>query len=442
MRHPLRTSAATIALLILAGTTACSSHSSQPTAGTAGCGQVITLTLLRAEGTPPAQPVLDAWAKAHPCIKVSVSEVPFGQLSDKINISAGSPNPPDVLTYDSPDTATYAANGVLAPLDAAITPAMRADISPATLKENSYNGHIYSPGIRQSALALIYNKTMLDKLGIHPPSTLATAWTWSQAIDAMRRCQQGPPGQATVWGLAPTQSGNGTPGPAYVSLNFLRSAGDPHATPGSSQYQTFYALSPDGKTAQGWLNTPQAAKGAQLYQDIFNKYGISPKVGIPNAFNDGKACFDIQQPSFIGSLFAPGAPFTTGVTPLPYLTTPITQTGSLTLGVEARSPHVKEATEFVMFVCGAAEQLVNSQNDQSLPVLDSLFAKLPQYASYPMAIYKDELEQWGQPRPPSRWYAQYDTIVSTAMRDIAYGANVQQRLNQAAQQFDQLTGGA
>ncbi|MEV6520658.1 sugar ABC transporter substrate-binding protein [Longispora sp. NPDC051575] len=432
----MRIGAVGLAVLLLG--TACTA--AKDTASKPGCDKVVTLNLLRAQDTPPAPSVLKDWEAAHPCIEIKVSEVPFGQLADKINVIAGSPTPPDVYTYDGPNTATYASRGVIAPMDAAITAAIRADIIPATIKEHTYEGRLYSPGIRQSALALIYNKDMLDKLGITPPDSLDKAWTWDQAIDAMRKCQVGPAGNAKVWGLAPTQSGNGTPGPSYVSLNFLRSAGDPKADQQSSLYKTFWALAPDGKTINGWLNTPEAARGAQIYQDIFNKYGISPKAGIPNAYADGKACFDIQQPSYIGKLLAPDATFKTGVTPLPYVTTPITQTGSLTLGVGARSKHPKEAAEFVMFVASGPEQLKNSQGDHSMPVLKSLFTQLPQYDSYPLAIYRNELEQWGQPRPPGPHYAQYDSIVTSAMRDIAYGGDVAATLDKAVKQFEQIAG--
>jgi len=420
---------------VLVAIAGCSSGAPEPSKP--GCDAVVTLNLLRAEGAPPAQTVLDSWAKSHPCTEIKVSEVPFGQLADKINVIAGSPSAPDLYTYDGPNTATYAINGVIASMEDSIDQATRDDMSPATLREHTFDGKLYSPGVRQSAVALIYNKDMLDALGISPPSTLDTAWTWDEAIAAMQKCQQGPAGDATVWGLAPTQSGNGTPGPSYVSMNFVRSAGDPTAPATSSAYKAFYGLDPDGYTIDGWLNGPESVAGAQLYQDIFNRYGISPKAGIPNAFADGKACFDIQQPSFIQDLLAPDAPFVTGITPLPYITTPITQTGSLTLGVGARSKHPVEAAEFVNFVGSAAEQLRNSQSDASLPVRESVFGDLPQYDAYPLAIFKDELEQWGQPRPPGINAALYDFVVTSAMRDIAYGADVQERLDKAVQEFEQ-----
>lgn len=70
------------------------------------------------------------------------------------------------------------------------------------------------------------------------------------------RCRWVPASTPTVWGLGPTRFGNGQPGLVYQDLIYQRSAGDPNADPSSSAYKTFWALSPDGKSVTGYLNTP------------------------------------------------------------------------------------------------------------------------------------------------------------------------------------------
>ncbi len=403
-------------------------------APTAACPKgVLTLHLLKPQNNPPFPWQITAFEKDNPCIKMDIAEVPFGQLADKISVLAASGNPPDVVVYDGPNTQTYAASGILLPLDSYLPAGFKDDLVPATLIEHSYEGKLYSPGTQQTTLALFYNADMLEKAGIPtPPRELNKAWTWAQAMDAFKKCQQGEGDNVTVWGLAPSRFGAATPGFVYRDLPFLRTYGDPNAPVESSVYKTYFAVAPDGKTAQGWLNTPEAVEGATFFQGMFNTAKITPKAGIPNAFQDKKACFTLDTSYFIAGLVNNDPGFKWGVTPMPYAKTPIVHTGSITLGVMAKSRHKDEAAKFAVDLSTgkAAEEFARVQ--RILPVLKSVYPKIPELQQYPLNIFAQQLLQWGHPRPPSAKFAQYDKIVTDALRDIAYGADPKTRLDQAA----------
>ena len=397
----------------------------------AGCtGTPATLTVLKPTANPPYPSQMDIFKAANPCISLDVQEVPFGQLADKISVLAASGSPPDVLVYDGPNTQSYAASGVLLALDPYLPPGLKDDILPASLTEHSWDGKLYSPGLQQTTLALFYNQDMLDKAGIPtPPKDVGAGWKWSDAMAAFAKCQQGTGDDVSVWGLAPSRFGGAVPGFVYRDLLFLRTMGNPKAPEDSSAYKTYWAVSRDGKTAQGWLNTPEAVEGAKFFAGMFNEAKITPKAGIPNAFQDKRACFTIDTSYFIAGL--KDVDFKWGVTPLPYTVTPVVHTGSLTLGVTAKSTHKDEAAKFViaMTTGAAAEDLARTYH--ILPVMKSLYPKFPELNAYPYKIFTDELAQWGHPRPPSPRFAQYDKVVSDALRDIAYGADAKTRLDQA-----------
>ena len=400
---------------------------------------VVTLRLLRAQNNPPPPNILAMWEADNPCVKVEVTEVPFGQLADKISVLAASRNPPDIIGYDGPNTQSYAAAGILLPLNKYLPADFKEDIGSATLEEHSYKGKIYSPGTQQVALALFYNQDMLDPLGIHPPRTLDKAWTWPEAIEAMKKCQKEKDGEITVWGLAPSRFGNGTPGFVYRDLLFARSAGDPKAPKDSSLYKTYFAQSPDGKTAEGWLNTPEAEKALKVYQGMFdgpNK--ITPKGAIPNAFQDGKACFTIDINTLVAGLQQHDPGFKWGVTPLPYFRTPIVHTGSTTLGVMAKSAHPDAAAKFVVEISTGKYELAYAKQAGILPPLKSIYEQIPDLKTYPISIFDQEVREWGHPRPPSPHFAQYDKIVTDALRDIAYGADPKTRLDEAAKRLQPI----
>jgi ABC-type glycerol-3-phosphate transport system substrate-binding protein len=425
------------ALLALAlATPALAGERSAPTAD---CPQgVLTLSLLKPLNNPPTPAMVSAWEAANKCMKVELNEVPFGQLADKISVLAASGSPPDIVMFDGPNTQTYAAAGVLLPLDKYFPPGLKEDMVAATLIEHTYEGKIYSPGTQQASLALFYNADMLAPLGITPPRDLDHAWTWPEAVAAMQKCQKGEGDNVTVWGLAPSRFGNATPGFVFRDMLFLRTFGDPKAPPESSLYKTYWGISPDGKTAQGWINTPEAVEGAKFFADLFNTYKITPKAGIPNAFQDGKACFTIDVSYFVAGLVASNPAFKWGVTPLPYARSPIVHTGSITLGVMAKSKNPDEAAKFVIDVSTGKIAEDYNRAARALPAMKSIAAKMAELQTYPLNIFNDEVARWGHPRPPSAHFAQYDKVVTDALRDIAYGADPKTRLDAAARAVQPL----
>ncbi len=427
------------AAALLATAVAAPAWAGQRSAPTADCPQgVLTLSLLKPQNNPPTPVMIAAWEAANKCMKVELNEVPFGQLADKISVLAASGSPPDIVMFDGPNTQTYAAAGVLLPLDKYFPPGLKDDMVAATLTEHTYEGKVYSPGTQQASLALFYNADMLAPLGITPPRDLDHAWTWPEAVAAMQKCQKGEGDNVSVWGLAPSRFGNATPGFVYRDMLFLRTFGDPKAPPESSLYKTYWGISPDGKTAQGWLNTPEAVEGAKFFSDLFNTYKITPKAGIPNAFQDGKACFTIDVSYFVAGLVAANLPFKWGVTPLPYAKAPIVHTGSITLGVMAKSKNPDEAAKFVIDVSTGKIAEDYNRAARALPAMKSISAKMEELQVYPLNIFNEEVARWGHPRPPSSHFAQYDKVVTDALRDIAYGADPKTRLDAAARTVQPL----
>lgn len=422
---------------------ACSSSSSSPTSSSSSSSSTksrapVTLTLFKCSTCTPFPWQIAAFEKAYPSIKINVEQVPFGEFYAKTAVLAASSSPPDLYTVDQPTIANLAAGHVILPLTKYLSKAYVDSLTPAARSDFTYDGQIYSPGPIDTALALFYNKTLLARAGIKPPSTLADAWTWPQALKAFESCQQGPKSNPTVWGLAPETFGNGTPGFDYVSMLFVRSEGNPAAPKGSSARRTFEAISPNGSTVNGYLNTPQAIAGATFYQDLFQKDKVSPTTGIPNAFIDGDACFTMQTSNYIDTLNSTHLGFSWGVTPWPYFKTPIVHNGSTEIAIGAKTHHFAQALTFVKFVSSISEQREMVAKTGYLPVIASLYTSMPVLSSPPWSIFAQELAKWGQPRPVTPHYLQYSQIVTDAMRDIAYGAAPGPRLNQAVAQLDPL----
>lgn len=421
-----------IALLATGILAACSSGGSSSSGSSNGN---VTLTLFQCQTCVPFPWQISAFEKAYPKVHIRVESVPFGEFYTKTAVLAASSSPPDLYTVDQPTIANLAAGHVILPLNKYLSSSYVQSLTAAARADFTYNGQIYSPGPIDTSLALYFNATLLRKAGVTPPSSLSSAWTWPQAVTAMEKCQKANSTSSnTVWGLAPTTFGNGTPGFDYISMLFLRSEG----TKSGAGAKTFEGIAPNGSTVSGYINSPQAIAGAQFYQNIFQKYKISPTTGIPNAFLDGKACFDMNTSNDIDTINAAHVGFQWGVTPWPHFQTPIVHNGSTEIAIGAKSTHITQDVEFIKFISSPTEQEQMVTKTGYLPVIASLYQSDHILTTTPWNVFAGELAQWGEPRPVTPHYLQFSQVVTNAMRDIADGAAPAARLNQAVQQLDPL----
>lgn len=437
--HRGRAALALAAAAILSGgiLTACSSSDPESPIATEECPQgEITLRGISSNAGFPEQWQIDAYTADNPCVTIDIQRVPFDQLAETIALQATSANPPDLIGYDGPWTQNLASQGVLAPLDDYLPEGWADDVVPATLAEHSWNGQVYSAGTQQDALMLYYNRDMVEAAGIEVPQSLEDAWTWDEAHAAFQACQQGPASNPTVWGLASSRWGTGA---IYPSLVFLRSMGDPEADPSSSAYRTFWGISDDGTTVDGYLNTPEAIAGAEWYQSLFNgDTAVSPKTAIPNSFIDQTACFEMEIVSNISIMEDAGVDFEWGVAPLPYFVTPIVHTGSIALGVSARSQNLEAASEFAVAINTGDYLTEFATARERIPVLNSSIAAIPELNEYPKSIPVQQIQQWGHPRPPTPHFVAYGEYVGDALADIAFGSDAQTRLDELVGQIDAI----
>ncbi len=405
----------------------------------------ITLRILRWQRAPVEEELFAQWIaefrQAHPNITFEEEVVPFGQLAEKIQASVAGGNPPDLFFIDGPNAKSYAYFNILGSLEPYVTQAFKDDLVPATLAEHSYKGELYAMPERQSALALAYNSDMTEAAGIQPPQDIDSAWTWDQALEAWQKLQQDPSGSGnpTVWGLEPSRFGSGGAGFYYRDGIFPRSAGDPNAPPDSSLFKTFAALSPDGQTVKGYIDSPEAIEATQWFQDLTMKWNVTSKVGIPNAFLDGKAATTIDHDGLIARVknTHPDGSFHFSYTPIPYFRTRLTMTGSNSSGISAKTAHPAEAAAFLIYIYSPKNALRYWQVNRGLPARISLYDQIPEYSEYPYSLFRQELLEIGVPRPSTPAWSAFDAIINAAIKDISLGAPVADRLHKAAEDIDQ-----
>lgn len=104
-------------------------------------------------------------------VTVNREVVPGDTLIAKVLQQASSRTLPDVLMLDNPDLQQVAATGALTPLD---TLGLNADgYLKGVVDASTYQGKLYGLQPITNTIGLFYNKDVLDKAGVKPPTTWA-----------------------------------------------------------------------------------------------------------------------------------------------------------------------------------------------------------------------------------------------------------------------------
>jgi multiple sugar transport system substrate-binding protein len=253
---------ASILALPLALTACGGSGSGSETGGTT------TLRVLDYYNTDPGKTV---WQKAlEACASqagatISREAVPGATLIQKVLQQASSKTLPDVLMLDNPDLQQIAQTGALAPLD---TFGLNADgFAKGVVDASTYQGKLYGLQPITNTIGLFYNKDILAKAGVTPPTT------WDELKTAAKKLTSG-----SQYGLAFAAPANyeGT----WQFLPFMWSNGG------------------DEKN----IATPQTAQALQLWVDLMKAGSVSKsalnwtQADVNDQFKAGKAAMMVNGP--------------------------------------------------------------------------------------------------------------------------------------------------
>jgi len=261
------TATAAVALALPLALAACGGGGNDA-AGGSGSGSATRLTVQDTFVTEPGksfyQKELDACGK-EAGVTIDHQAIPGASIIAKVLQQASSRTLPDVLSIDNPDVQQIAASGALAPLsDFGIS----ADgYSQGVTDANSYQGKLYGLQPTTNTLALFYNKDILAKAGITPPTTWAELQTDAKKLTSGSR-----------YGLA------------FSAINTYE---------GTWQFLPFmWSNGGDEKD----IATPQTAEALQLWVDLVKSGSASKSVvtwgqeDVNDQFMAGKAAMMINGP--------------------------------------------------------------------------------------------------------------------------------------------------
>lgn len=387
----------------------------------------VTINFLNSEKPETYAPVIAAFERLNPGVTVRDQSVPFDQLNAQVQARVGAGDASvDVYGVDEPRVPALATRKLLVDLSAD-KDKVAAAATPQAVAATSYGGHLYALPEWTSTQLLFYNKDMLAKAGVEPPSSDPDKrMTWGDLLASARKAQ----GAGARWGFGFEQVDR------YYQLQPLfESSG---AGPGLTGDKL---ITPD-------VDGPKWVETMKWYGDLYASglapRGITPEQ-MPDLFANGQLAFFVGGPwNFRAFGAASGLRF--GIAPHPYFAggKPVTPTDSWAVGISPHSKHQAEALKFASFMTLDIEgDLLTTAQNPLPPANGAAFAqhveqvtKAGGEATAPYGRLLDhELKATAVSRPRTVGYVLFEEIMNKAFSDVRNGADAKQVLDRSEAQL-------
>lgn len=361
--------------------------------------------------------VVDDFNKANPGkINVSLETAPWDKMHDKLAVSMGAGQAPDVFGYATRWISEFAGLNQLAPLDSLLTPDFKKGFNEKVLTAGEFKGKTYGIPAAVSARLLFYRTDALAKAGVNPPKT------WDDLMAAATKTATPP----KMYGLGVPASGIEVD--TYFDYFLYNNGGD--------------ILDPNGKSM---LSKPESVEALQFLTDLTKKGGSEPKPTgftreqIIENFKAGQLAMYPTGPWLNAMIKAdnPGLKYSAVAFPTngdkPQQTVSVTDS----LGMSAKGKHQAEAWKFVQFMYQDKYRQAFDESEGMLPertaVAQSAYFQTPEYKPFIDALATAKF----QPQHPK--FEQIQQIMTVAVQKALSGqASPQAALDEATSQIDKL----
>ena len=236
-----------------------------------------TVRLWQTETEPQTLAILNQMAaeyeKTHPDVSIKIEGLAWGDLETKLTAALAAGAPPDAAHGQPITCVSFAAKGLLRPVDDLVASIGESDIIDAFRNLCRWNGHYYGVGHSPASSVFVYRKDLLAQKGLKVPRT------WDELVQVAEALKETKDGQVTRYGL--TMTGQ----PLFVNIGvgeLLKTNGgrlfDAEGRPTLTEkpvvelldfYKKLNRVLPPGWTGHGYLDTfanLATGKAAMLYQ--------------------------------------------------------------------------------------------------------------------------------------------------------------------------------
>ena len=370
--------------------------------------------------------------KENPGIDVIRTEYGSAELLEMINAAFDAGEGPDLFNLPSEEISSLLGSGKLARLDAASAgyesvSALEEAYADGSFDAVTSDGDIYGLPLEYTNWCLYVNRRLFEENGLDPDSPPST---WEEVVELAK--------QLTI-----DEDGNGTPEVFGLGIGQVSRPFQMLTMPESLGGQP---IGDDG-TVTGVLTTEPWLKAGQFIQDLFNTWNVSPK-GV--SASDMLAYFVSEKvamligPDYNYLSYSQNDELEWDYAPYPYFAegTPVTPTGSWSLGINSNSQHKDAAAKLIKFLTLNPVCIEWFKMDGHLPANKTTIEYInsePMYDEWPHNIFdllQYESANTAVPRPLSAGYLEYENMLTTAFEDIRNGADVKTTLEQVEVRID------
>jgi len=414
-------------------TAGCSAGSPSATSSKAGWSipstdPTATISVLSILDLGPShmQAVVDAFAKAHPTIKVKFDTVPFDSLASTIDARvANKDGSPDVYWADQPRISALAARGEAEDLTSAFS-SYKSAFDPTAYDAGVYKDKLWGLPIANSTQLLFYNRDLLKKAGLPDPSaSVDQRMTWEQLASNAKKAKDAGAQYGMLFGQFDR----------YYQLEPL-----PVQLGGSVGASGNGNLTPDF-TSDAWI------KAFTWYGSIFASgaapRGVTAEQTDP-AFLAGSAAYTVSGPWLLPELQA-GGKVDWGVAPQPVFEggKAATSTGSWSLAMNPFSQQKEAAAIFIKWMAyddgggyikyRSDPELAASTEGKKIYFAKDVFSSAEGQKAAKIINY--ETSNTAVNRVSTIGYIEFETIMNQAFADIRNGADAKTTLGKADTQL-------
>jgi multiple sugar transport system substrate-binding protein len=350
--------------------------------------------------------IIPAFEKSHH-VDVKVQYLDWGHLDEKLTISFAGGVQPDVFQLGAEYVGSMAYRGQALNLDKYVKDwPQRTDFIPAAWDTVVADGHVYGVPYLSAPRALVYRKDLYAKAGLSAPPKTWAEW----AVDGEKLTTRNARGAITRAGINLSSGVNWT---TFIQL-LWQNGGD--------------ILTPDGKHAA--FNSPQGLQALQYLVDLYNKYQVCPKEGIPSQavgvplFASGQAAQEINNQFAIKGVVKYAKDFgvdNVGVALPPFSRKPTIGVWTDWLAISSDSPRKDLAWEFVKYLTRPDNLIAYNETQYFLPPIRSA-ANSDYVRNTPfMPEYLELMEKYGRSLPPIPEWFEIRAGIKAAIDSAVYG---------------------
>ncbi|WP_309119827.1 sugar ABC transporter substrate-binding protein [Paenibacillus sp.] len=364
----------------------------------------------------------------HPNIAIEMTPYPYSDYDTKLRTAIASGEPPDIMSIDAPNMASYVEAGALLPLtgyfrnDGALD-----DIPASTMAAYTYKDEIYMAPMTESSIALFYNKRLFDAKGIpYPSGDPESPATWTEVLEAARALTDREKG---VYGIDPAQGFQNAGATAYFKYPIVWQFGGE-------------IMSPDGTTMRGYLDSPGTLRAIRFYADLYNKEMVSAFEYPADPFANGHLAMTVEGSWSLSHYAANFPDFKLGVdydvAPLPMEAKQAVANGSWAIAISSATDRADAAWTFVNFLTGYESQKTYVTITKDIPARYSVAKEIEELNEYPMNIFVVQNQRYGRTRPITPIFPQMAEAVNSVFEDVTIGGReIEDAVNEAIRRVDE-----